>query len=64
MGVFLAALSSFTELLTGWCQQPLLSRPVAPLANKETEMAQTDDSKHDVVVWFEIPAGDFARAGA
>jgi uncharacterized protein len=25
-------------------------------------MAQTNDSKHDVVVWFEIPAGDFARA--
>jgi len=25
-------------------------------------MAQTNGSKHDVVVWFEIPAGDFARA--
>ena len=25
-------------------------------------MALTDGSKHDVVVWFEIPAGDFARA--
>jgi uncharacterized protein len=25
-------------------------------------MAQRSDSKHDVVVWFEIPAGDFVRA--
>ena len=25
-------------------------------------MAQTNGSKHDVVVWFEIPAGDFVRA--
>jgi uncharacterized protein len=25
-------------------------------------MAQTNGSRHDVVVWFEIPAGDFARA--
>ena len=25
-------------------------------------MAQTNGSRHDVVVWFEIPAGDFVRA--
>jgi len=25
-------------------------------------MAQTDGTRHDVVVWFEIPAGDFVRA--
>ncbi len=25
-------------------------------------MTQADVVKHDVVVWFEIPAGDFARA--